>query len=138
MRVWTLCILFLTGLLIPGHAATYDAKGQEVRVTGTELWACHVPERSAKILEVLEAERKGRKYLVYRMSRDYKTMDTLLAYARTSGDNVAPFPTFYIYDTDRDGKPDTAYADEMGNGICQQMTKVPVESILSANHDKEA
>lgn len=137
MKTFFVTLLF-TVLLVPVYAATYKAENQEVHITGTELWACHVPERSAKVLEVHEAKRKGRKYLVYRLSRDYKTMDTLLAYARTSGDNVAPFPTFYIYDTDRDGKPDTAYADEMGNGICQQMTKVPVESILSANHDKEA
>jgi hypothetical protein len=108
----------------------YNEATQDVTVTGIAMWTCHVPEHSAKVLSLpVPGMIRGMDVMAYRMSRDYKTFDTLLIYGMVNKKHSA-FPVYYVYDLDRDGNADTAYADEMGNGICQQMTKVDVKTLI--------
>jgi hypothetical protein len=121
----------------------YDDATHVVTITGTAMWTCHVPEHSAKVLSLpVPGLIRGREVVAYRMSRDHTTFDTMLIYS-VVGKKHSPFPIYYVYDTDRDGNADTAYADEMGNGICQQMTKVDVKTLIqdvpkpSPNHEEQ-
>lgn len=131
------CALVVTGLLPTySHAVEYNADAAEVTITGTELWGCHVPERSAKVLKEERGSLHGRQIIAYRMSRDYQTFDMMLIYAVANG-KASTFPVYYVYDKDRDGRPDIAYADEHGNGICQQMREIPVHSLVEQNENPE-
>ena len=46
------------------------------------------------------------------------------------------FP-YYVYDKDFDGKPDTAFVDEMGNGICGEMRLInPKDIVMEPPHNQ--
>ena len=117
-------VALIGACVISANALTVTKEGIAT-VTKTELWACHVPEHTAKLVgDPRTASFRGRPIYVVQLSRMHtEEKDMVLIYPVVK-DKVGLFPIYYIYDIDRDGRPDIAYADEMGNGICQQMTQL--------------
>lgn len=104
-------------------------------MTNGQLWACHVPEKMLTVLSIDPYEYKGYTFDIFRLDRNADgAQDMLLMYA-TNNKKRAPFPIYYIYDKDFDGKPDIAYRDTQGNGICQQMEELDPARLLT---DKDA
>lgn len=56
------------------------------------------------------------------------TIDFLLVYEYVGQSQLRPFPTIYIFDTDKDGNPDREYVDIQGNGICADIHPIPLGS----------
>ena len=96
-----------------------------------QLWNCHIPEKQLMLVaEPKLHQMQGRVVLMYRLSRQgSKRQDTILIY-ETRNNKPQPFPHYYFYDMDFDGKPDKGYVDEFGNGLCQQMHEIDVAVII--------
>lgn len=96
-----------------------------------QLWNCHVPEKMLTVLSIDPYEHSGYTFDIFRLDRNADgTQDALLMYATANG-RRAPFPTYYVYDTNFDGKPDKAYRDMHGNGLCQQMQEIDPAKLLT-------
>ena len=112
-------------LLVPhGNAAS-------VRVPPGQLWTCHVAEAEADMMSGPEMyTQKGRLFAVYRLDRNHDGAMDMLTIHDVRGQSVHRFPRYYVYDKDFDGKPDTAFVDEMGNGICGEMRPIDPKDIV--------
>lgn len=96
------------------------------------LFACHVPQKSARVLDASRRTLHGRDVVQILADRDYNgKADMTLLYDVVGEKDTAAFPHYYVYDTNFDGQPDKAYRDMNGNGVCQEMQEVPLEYILS-------
>jgi len=73
---------------------------------------------------------KGRLFAVYRLDRNHDGNMDMLTIHDMRGNSVHRFPRYYVYDKDFDGKPDTAFVDEMGNGICGEMRPINPKDIV--------
>lgn len=94
------------------------------------LFACHVPQRSAHLLEIVETELRGLPVTLVKADRNYDgAIDMILVYDHKDT-TQSPFPHYYVYDTNFDGLPDKAYRDGSGNGVCQEMDEVPVRYVI--------
>jgi hypothetical protein len=99
--------------------------------TNGQLWNCHIPEKQLKVLSVDPYQVRGYTFDVFRFDRNSDgAQDMLLMYVTANGKR-STFPKYYMYDTDYNGKPDKAYVDTQGNGICQQMQELDVTKILA-------
>lgn len=111
-----------TLLLLVAFAISDNLTGQ--------LWNCHIAEKQLKHLQTDAYDMNGRDTVIYRLSRRWTDVqDTILIY-ETNHRKPMPFPHYYVYDMDYDGRPDMAYEDMQGNGICSQMREVSVTHAL--------
>lgn len=118
-------VLFACLLLVPhGNAAS-------VKVPPGQLWTCHVAEAEADMMSGPEMySQKGRLFAVYRLDRNHDGVMDMLTIHDVRGQTVHKFPRYYVYDKDFNGKPDTAFVDEMGNGICGEMRPIDPKDIV--------
>ena len=64
------------------------------------------------------------------LDRNHDGAMDMLTIHDVRGQTVHKFPRYYVYDKDFDGKPDTAFVDEMGNGICGEMRPINPKDIV--------
>jgi hypothetical protein len=121
-------VIWAVAVLVSSQFAMSDG------LTG-QLWNCHIADKQLKVISVAPYAYHGYTFDVFRFDRNADgKQDMLLMYATANGKR-STFPGYYMYDTNFDGKPDKAYADMQGNGICQQMQEVDAETLRA---DKES
>lgn len=99
-------------------------------IYSVSLFACHVPQRSAKILMFNQMTLHGQTIHMMRLDRNYDGgIDMALIFDDRNG-QPSTFPHYYVYDLNFDGTPDKAYRDVNGNGVCQEMEEVPVKYVV--------
>lgn len=96
-----------------------------------QLWNCHVPEKQLTILATEPLAYRGYTFDLFRLDRNADgAQDTILIYS-TVNHRRSTFPIYYVYDLNFDGRPDKAYHDTQGNGICQQMEEIDASRFLA-------
>jgi hypothetical protein len=56
--------------------------------------------------------------------------DMMLVFDLIRDGEPATFPHYYVYDLEFTGRPNKAYRDVNGNGVCQEMEEVPVSYVV--------
>lgn len=136
MKKLAVLLTLFVGLLLPVPGQPGELQISAER--GPQSWTCHVPEKSAKVLFVKPDNLDSRAVLIYGVDRNYDgSLDALFIHETTADGKKQPFPHYYVYDTDYDGIPDTAFVDEHGNGLCTQMREVPVTDIVDVGGRKQ-
>lgn len=128
--IWAMLFITAMILLFASTIARSEVADNKIHTQAGQLWGCHVPQLDAAVLDRETVNRRGRQFLYIRLDRNMdKSVDMIAVFAAV-GATFSPFPIYYIYDTDFDGKPDKAYSDEMGNGICGQMREIDWHTIV--------
>lgn len=121
MNIWSWLLPFL--ISSPTFAMSDTLTGQ--------LWNCHVPEKQLTVLAIEPLTYRGYTFDLFRLDRNADgSQDTILIYP-TVNKRRSPFPVYYLYDMNFDGRPDKAYHDTQGNGICQQMEEFDANRFLA-------
>lgn len=101
------------------------------KVEDRALLQCFIPDPQADHLESRIGTLRGLTYIMvglFRGGADTESPFAVMVYPFKGYGQMNPFPTMYQIDTDNDGRLDTEYVDEMGNGRCDQMRQVPMQT----------
>lgn len=100
------------------------------------LLECFLPNVQADHLEARVRQLRGLTYIligVFQPGMESESPLAVMVYPYKGYGQMNPFPTMYQIDRDQDGQLDEEWVDEMGNGRCDQMRQVP----LQTTDDKE-
>jgi hypothetical protein len=128
----------LLSLVFIATRASAEVENNTVHTKAGQLWACHVPQLDAAVLSKDTYTRRGRQILAVRLDRNHDGSPDMLVIFTSMGTAFSPFPSEYVYDTDFDGRPDKAYRDEHGNGICSQMTEIDPRTVVDDSEKTQA
>lgn len=102
------------------------------------LFSCHVGVKSIRLIEQTDKVLHGKPIIHVLADRNYDGAPDMLLMFDSNNGEAGPFPHYYVYDTDFDGRPDIAYRDVNGNGVCQEMEQIPVNYVVNSDPRKEA
>jgi hypothetical protein len=122
---WLIALLLMTG------AAIAELPKPKPKIEEKALLQCFIQDPQADHMESRIGTLRGLTYIMvglFAPGADSESPFAVMVYPFKGYGQMNPFPTMYQLDTDQDGQLDQEWVDEMGNGRCDQMRQVPLQT----------
>ncbi len=137
---WLLACILVAWNLVKAEEPQKEPYYQELTLSedfSAALFSCHVGVRSVRLIDEAFKNLHGHNVLSVQADRNYDGSTDMVLFFDAPEDGVVVFPHYYVYDSDFDGRPDIAYRDVNGNGVCQEMEQVPVNYVVQGGGSYE-